>query len=136
MTTTKAEIELGPLSIKLRRSADAENWNVVRVGCRGNYGDAWVEGNILMPDEIENWLRQVKAMNKTLAGDATLESIEPGIKLSMHMDKLGRIDVSVEITGFAGNEYELHRFSFVVDQSYLPATISQADSFLKASRAR
>ncbi len=68
-------------------------------------------------------------MQASLAGEASLSSYEPFLNITLHADRLGRIDGQIEITP---DPYtELHRFNVSLDQSYLPALITACDALLK-----
>lgn len=104
------------------------NWLVIRA--RMEASGAWVEcsGPILMTADVERFRDGLKVMADTLAGEATLTGLEPGINVTLKMRTRGKIEGAVEITPDHLNQQ--HRFTVDADQSYLSALISSCDMIL------
>jgi hypothetical protein len=125
-SSTEPDIKLGELSIRINGGPqDEHGWLDVTVRCEGNYGQAWIHGNIMMLGDFARWLEELIAMNSTLSGHAELYSTESAVHVLMSIDKLGQIATEVEIGCFDGMHEEKHFFQFQTDQSYLPNLILQ-----------
>ena len=85
-------------------------------------------GLVRLRDELER-------LYKTLWGEAVLESHEPTVKVPVAAsDGAGHLNVRAEIT--QDHLAQGHWFEFEIDQSYLPATVSQLESVLVAFPVR
>jgi hypothetical protein len=87
------------------------------------------DGSILRTDEIQRFRDQLILLNKTLQGNATLEPMEPELKVTCEAQPLGAVVVKVEIT--PDHLTQAHSFVMPLDQSYLPAVIDECDAILK-----
>jgi hypothetical protein len=125
------DIKFGNLTVLVNGKADAEEWLDVIIRCTGRYGEGWVNGSIMQLGDLKVWCAAMERMNQTLSGRATFETTDPGLKLSMEIDKLGHIETEVEIYGYPSERAERHIFRFQADQSYLPAAIAQCKKVLK-----
>ncbi|MHC5234397.1 WapI family immunity protein [Brucella sp. LJL56] len=105
------------------------NW--LRVRARMEAIGAHVEcaGPILMTTDIRKFRDQLDIMATSLAGEATLKGLEPGINVVLTMQKLGHVEAVIEITADHVNQY--HRFIAEGDQSYLPGLIRSCDAILR-----
>ena len=61
-------------------------------------------------------------MDEELRGKAEFNSLDPGLKFSLEMNKLGQIAFDVDIT--PDHMTQKHTFEEAINQSYLPAAIS------------
>ena len=104
------------------------NWLNVTAHCGSQGADVWVSGAILGAPDIGGWLAALEEMNRTLSGEANLESIEPELRVELKMESLGHIWVRVEIT--PDHMMQEHVFQFEVDQSYLGKLIEDCRKVL------
>ena len=70
----------------------------------------------------------LKTMHNTFDGKATLTSLEPGISITIGIQKRGHAEMVVEITP----DHLTQRYRFVAgaDQSYLPGLIAGCEDIL------
>jgi hypothetical protein len=80
-----------------------------------------VIGPVVRSDEIAEFTRQLEALSRDLRGTAELKCLEPALQVNVACNSVGHIEVTVAIT--PDHLWESHRFIFVVDQTYLPATL-------------
>jgi hypothetical protein len=114
------------LSIRINSGPqDEHGWLNVTVRCEGNYGQAWIHGNIMTLGNFARWLEELVEMNSTLSENAELSSTESAVHFLMSINKMGQIAAEVEIGCFDGMHEEKHFFQFQSDQSYLPSLILQ-----------
>lgn len=73
-------------------------------------------------DELKNFYDELKKMHKDLKGTANLSTMESGIFIKSEINKLGRIEWTVETQYPEGTGAELS-FEFENDQSYLYETL-------------
>ena len=104
------------------------NWLVVRAEMRASGAFVKCSGPILTTVDVEQFRDDVADMISTLAGEATLTGLEPGINITLKMLGRGRVEGVIEITPDHLNQD--HRFIVEADQSYLPALISSCDAIL------
>ena len=98
------------------------NWLQVTAHCADAGASVLVTGPIL--DTISFWRfeRELKQLYERLEGTATLESYEPELRLTVRAKgATGLLDAQVDITPDVLKQQ--HRFSFSLDQSYLPAVL-------------
>lgn len=86
-------------------------------------------GAILMTSDFMRFQDQLISVNTALVGEAELAGCEPNLKVTLKMQRLGHLEVEVEIT--PDNLNQFHRFSLDLDQSYLPALITSCDAILE-----
>jgi hypothetical protein len=82
-------------------------------GWRGKFGASFMQG------ELSGFAQQVQNLHQHLHGKATLEPIEPNLKLSLSGDGKGH----VEINGVARNQFHTGTeltFKMQLDQTCLP----------------
>ena len=78
--------------------------------------------------ELLGWLSEIKELNKTLTGTASLECIEPNIHAELKMESRGRVILTVNIT--PDHLLEEHEFIFEIDQSYFASLITDLESVI------
>lgn len=109
---------------------DDGNWLRVTVHCGGSGASVWAQGAILMVTDIAGFGDQCATMLQGGAKSATLEPIEPELKVTLETaDSLGHICTQVEIT--PDNLTQSHWFEFEVDQSYLPDIIQKCAAIVQ-----
>jgi len=79
--------------------------------------------------EIAHFLRGVEAIHASLQGEAALLCMEPELAVSLTAERLGHITMVVAIT--PDHLSQAHRFTFVIDQSYLPLVIDSCRTLLR-----
>ena len=122
-------IAIGPLQIWVhgRQFPDSDdywdgNWLLVTAHCGAAGAEVWVSGAIIHLGELAGWLEESERMSQTLAGEAALKCMEPGLRVEMEMRNAGKMSMTVHIT--PDNMTQRHEFQFDLDQSYLPNLIS------------
>ena len=120
---------VGPLRVRVRRRQfpDAQdywdgNWVDVVAVCTTPGATVTAEGPIVHLGEVRGFLSECEALQQELQGKATLDCVEPNLRVRMELDKLGHISVRIEIT--PDHMTERHRFDDMIDQTYLPAIIN------------
>ncbi|MFH0889213.1 MAG: hypothetical protein V1871_08405 [Planctomycetota bacterium] len=106
------------------------NWIIVTAECSASGAIVRVENrSIIELFDIEKWMKDMKQMHQTLKGEAILSPCEPEVYAKLTMKNHGLMDFEVEIT--PDNLYQMHKFIFELNQSYLPSAISDLDKILK-----
>jgi len=105
-----------------------EDWLRATVHCGEQGASVWVSGEILQYRDLRDWLDQTEALYRELRGVARLDPLEPNLSIVLSADHTGGIAVSVEIT--PDHLSQQHRFSFALDQSYLPEFLAQGRRLL------
>ena len=89
----------------------------------------WISGPLVSLPEIASWATACERMQRSLAGEAQLDCLEPGLNVKLTAESLGHISMTVEITPDHLNQE--HTFRFEIDQSYLTSLISTLRSILR-----
>jgi hypothetical protein len=100
----------------------------VLVVCGAKGAHVRASGSILHLSELQRWLEEAKALHRSLNGVAELECLEPNLNANISL-KDGRGDLVVEIT--PDHLTQRHRFTFEVDQSYVPELITGLERILQ-----
>ncbi len=98
------------------------NWLNVRAHCGTPGADVWVDGPILHLYELSRWVEACEQLNQTLTGEAVLDCLEPALHVELQVDRSGHITMRIDIT--PDHMTQEHRFTFEVDQTYLPPLIT------------
>jgi len=109
-------------------STDAE-WLRITAHDRAVGASVWTSGPIAWASHLSTFLCQLKAMNAELAGTAKFESMDPGLSLHLEMTKTGQILLELAIT--PDHLTQRHNFQDSIDQTHLPAAISQLEKIVK-----
>lgn len=64
-----------------------------------------------------------------MRGEAILDCMEPELRIEMKVDKVGHIEIRVELS--PAPESEGHWFLFAFDQTYLPPLVTQCRDVLR-----
>ena len=88
-----------------------------------------MNGSIIHLSEIAQLLEAADHLQEDLIGKIEIECIEPYLSITFEAEKLGHIEMSVDIT--PDNLHQTHNFLFEIDQSYLPKLISDCKAVLK-----
>lgn len=133
---TEPDLRLGGLSIWVagRQFPDASdywdgNWLVIRARMDAPGATVQCQGPILMASDIARFRDELAVASKTLAGEATLGSLEPELTVKVKVRRLGQVSVEVEIS--PDHLSQSHRFTMDLDQSYLPAVTTSCDAILE-----
>lgn len=110
----------------LKDSYDDGDWLNIAVHCCQDGASVFMSGSFLRLSELKRWYIKLKAMHKTLSGEANLECIEPELAIAMKAGSLGHVTMEVDIT--PDNLTQKHWFQFNIDQSYLAEIISQCET--------
>jgi hypothetical protein len=105
------------------------NWLQVTVHCAAPGARVWVTGPILHVPEIAHFLRGIEALHASLQGEATLPCMEPELAVTLTAEGLGHITMVVAIT--PDHLAQAHRFTFHLDQSYLPPVMDSCRTILR-----
>jgi hypothetical protein len=133
-----ASITLGPLKIWIsqRQFPDHHdywdgNWVAVTALCEGVGSRIEVSGSFLHLGELKKWKEDLEAFQRTLKGSVELPTIEPtlAIKIEEQKSKTGHLNCEVQLTGEQMSEF--HRYTFDIDQSYLPGLLGQLAAVLR-----
>jgi hypothetical protein len=88
-----------------------------------------VRGPFLGTFELASFARELERMDRALSGRADLTGTEVELKAVLEMDRLGRLQLVVDIT--PDQFTQQHRFEADLDQSYLPSLIASCRSTLE-----
>jgi hypothetical protein len=134
--TTEPDLRLGGLSIWVdgRQFPNVSdywdrNWLIVRVRMDAPGASVKCEGAILMTTDIDQFRVELNSLSDALAGEATLASLEPELKVTLKAQSLGHVEVEVEIS--PDHLEQFHRFTLNLDQSYLPPLIAACERILE-----
>jgi hypothetical protein len=106
------------------------NWLRVTAQCSSAGASVTVAGPVLMTTDVQRFADQCEALYARLSGSALLDSCEPNLRVLLSTaDSLGHLELKVEIT--PDQLQQEHRFSFEVDQTYLPALIAKCRAVVK-----
>lgn len=134
----KPEFSLGGLSIWVhgRQFPDAtdawdSNWLRITARYRGGGSSVTISGAELDTVSFARFRSELRLMADTLKGEATLESVESSIRLTMKFaDTIGHVAGRLELTPdqlTQGHWYFLDQ----IDQSHLPSLLAQLDSIVE-----
>jgi hypothetical protein len=111
------------------------NWLRISATYAGSGSRVELSGSLLDTVSFARFAEELASMQVTLAGSATLASVEPNLELVLRFfDRLGHIEAALEMT--ADNMVERHSFKFRIDQSDLPQLIRQLEALRAAFPVR
>ncbi len=106
------------------------NWLNVVVHCSDKGAKVTVTGPILRVDELYAFHGELKVLNDSLKGKATLECMEMNFNLSIAMvNSMGAAEMIVDIT--PDHISQSHSFTFRLNQSYFPKILNQISALLE-----
>ncbi len=133
--TDEPDITLAGLSLwvqcrEFERSEDYWDGNWLYVRARIEAPGAFVEaaGPWLRTDEIEHFADQLTVLHRDLRGSAELPCMEPTLAAKVTCGSRGEVEVVIDLT--PDHMTQSHRFEFMIDQSYLAATLRGCRSVL------
>ncbi|WP_175912153.1 hypothetical protein [Burkholderia sp. BCC1640] len=104
------------------------NWLYVTARCDSGHSSVATRGSIVHLGELARLLDECERLYESLSGVAKLDCIEPNLSVTLTAQTVGHIDVQIDIT--PDHMLERHEFKESIDQSYLPAIISQCREIL------
>jgi hypothetical protein len=110
------------------RDFPEDDWLTITARMRASGALVEMEGPILRIVELQGFAEELRRMVDALSGSATLEGLEPGLRLSLQMQKLGGVSAEVFIT--PDQLTQSHTFTFGVDQTHLPPLLRGCESIL------
>ncbi len=110
------------------------NWVVVRAVCDAQASRVEARGSFIHLPELGAWRSALRRLHRRVEGEAELKCIEPNLSAKVVLDKKGTGTFTVRIT--PDHMMEDHRFTFAVDQSYLPTVVNQLTILLKKHPVR
>lgn len=87
-------------------------------------------GPFIHLSELERWASSAAKLYESLTGESVLDCLEPELRVTLKAVGHGRIILTVQITPDHLNES--HRFTFNIDQSFLPGFLSQCRAVLES----
>ena len=88
-----------------------------------------ISGSFIHLQEIDNWLKELIILNKSLKGKAELKCRERNLYISLEIDAFGKICYILKLTPNHLNEK--HEFELIIDQTFLNDLISSLEKILK-----
>lgn len=105
------------------------NWLRVTAHLEAPGARVTVTGTVLDTVSFARFSKDLRRLQTTMSGDATLESHEPNIKVVLSAaDRIGHLAVVIEIT--PDHLTQQHRIEFEADQTFLGPLIKQCDAIL------
>jgi hypothetical protein len=104
------------------------NWLRVTGYCQGSGSVVRIHGSLIRLTEISGLLRGCEALYERLDGHASLDCIEPYLKIDLVAQTKGHIAIAIEIT--PDQLTESHRFTSAFDQTFLPPIIGACRAIL------
>lgn len=113
------------------RATDAWDGNWLRVTAHAvaSGAEVTVSGAILDTVSFSRFATALRTLDKTLSGDATLETAERNLRVVVRpTDRVGHLGVRVEIT--PDHMAQEHRFEFEADQTFLASIARECEAIL------
>ena len=106
------------------------NWLNITAHCGAKGANIVISGAILTTMDIERFSTECEKLYKNSQTEALLDPLEPTLQLSlMASDRLGHIQMTVKIT--PDHLCQKHEVKFGIDQTFLPAIISECRAILE-----
>ena len=105
-----------------------EDWLTITARMQTSGAFVEAEGPILRVAELRSFADELRRMIDALSGSATLEVLEPGLRLSLQLQRLGGVSAELFIT--PDQLTQKHNFSFGVDQTYFLPLLRSCESVL------
>jgi hypothetical protein len=119
--------------VSRERPDDSDYWDGNWLNIRARVEDAGalvkIAGPWVRSDELADFLDQLAALYRDLKGTAELDCLEPMLRIKVTCAKRGDVEVTVEIT--PDPLTQAHRFTFMIDQSYLASTLAGLERLLE-----
>lgn len=109
---------------------DDRNWLRVSAHCGANGASVWVSGSYLQAYDIVKLASDAEKLYKKEIKEIEMSPLEPELGITIKaIDSLGHLELTIEIT--PDHLSQEHNFKFEIDQSYLPALVSQCRDLLE-----
>jgi hypothetical protein len=87
---------------------------------------------LLRAEELARFRDRVVDLHRTLKGDATFETLERWLTLTLRVDSVGHLEVRGELRDTSRATSQLQFSLLGLDQTYLPQVCSQLDDIVAA----
>jgi hypothetical protein len=104
------------------------NWLQVTARCDSASSTVSTAGAIVHLGELVQLLEECERLYESLSGIAKLDCMEPNLGVTLTAKTRGHVDVRIHIT--PNHMLEKHEFNESLDQTFLPAIISQCREIL------
>jgi hypothetical protein len=104
------------------------NWLNVTCKCVAFGSRVGADGPFVHLSGIAELLSKLESLYATKSNEEIISFIEPTLNMAFKMGTLGSIEFDLSLTPDHMNQS--HRFTFALDQSYLPAAIQQCKNIL------
>ena len=109
---------------------DDSNWLRVSAHCGAKGASVWVAGSYLQVYDIDKFASDTEKLYQKEIKEIEMSPLEPELRIVMKAtDSLGHFELTIEIT--PDHLTQEHKFQFEIDQSYLPALLSQCREVLE-----
>lgn len=105
------------------------DWLLALVRMEASGAAVEVRGSFLRKSDLAFFAEELKKLDTTLDGSAELSCLEPNLHVLLRCDRLGHIEVEVDIT--PDQLSQVHRFKFDLDQTYLSPLVTELESVLQ-----
>ena len=105
------------------------NWLNIDARVEANAAVVETNGACLRSDEVSRFIEQLEKLYKNVQGTAELACMEPNLSVKVACDKLGQVEMIVDIT--PEHMTQKHQFIFLIDQSYLPEALNGCRKILE-----
>lgn len=129
------DLQVGSLRVWIhgRQFPDAEdywdgNWLRVTAWFSSEHAMVRTDGPIIHLGEIVGLLRECESLYQSLKGKASLQCIEPNLRVTLEAEWNGSVKTDVSIT--PDQLTERHHFHETLDQTYLPGLVTQCKAVL------
>jgi hypothetical protein len=135
MQAEEPDLKLAGLSLWVfgRQFPDANDYwdgNWINIRARVEASGAFVEalGALVHISELESFVKELEVLDATLAGEASLQCMEPNLGVTIRSESLGHMTATISIT--PDHMRQSHSFIFELDQSYLKSVLTGCKSIL------
>lgn len=105
------------------------NWLNIDARVEANAAAVKINGVCLRTNEVAAFARQLEELYERVEGTAELSCMEPNLSIKATCDKLGQVEVIVDIT--PDHMTQKHQFIFSIDQTYLPEVLKGCRQILE-----
>jgi hypothetical protein len=103
------------------------NWLIVTTHCESPDDSVRISGLYLEIGDLRGFNRELQALRETMAGTATLASMEPHISVQVGLcERLGHFLVHVDL--MPNTTLPAHQFEFQIDRTELELAESRCDA--------
>ena len=120
----------GFIEISLGNTIDWQNEGTVTIQS-GNYyvlnAELWMSLN-----ELIDLYEELQEAYKTLKGNIVFSNLDGSLKFTLQFTSLGQINCEGSFQEYLSQENNRLKFEFMIDQSHLPATLSDMKPIVEA----